>query len=194
MDGPLAREVMWSAEPAGLEHVGLLAGPDGLLADSLVLGIGERGPYRLRYELRAEDGFRTRRVQLELQAPDHRVVVIEADGEGAWQVDGREAPELDGCLDVDLGFSPLTNTLPVRRLGMLDGGGRPVTLDAAWVLPGELDRPRRLRQRYTPLAPRLVRYESLDEDGASRFQADLALDEAGLVLDYPELWRRVWPA
>jgi hypothetical protein len=122
------------------------------------------------------------------------VVVIAADGAGAWTIDGREAPELDGCLDIDLGFSPLTNTLPVRRLGMLDGDGAPAELDMAWVLPEALDRPRRLRQRYTPLAPRLVRYESLDEDGASRFQADLPLDEAGLVLDYPGLWRRVWPA
>jgi hypothetical protein len=194
MDQPFAREVMWSAEPAGLEHVGLLAGPDGLLADSLLLGVGDRGPYRLRYELRAEAGFLTRRVQLEQLAPEHRVVVIEADGAGAWTVDGREAPELDGCLDIDLGFSPLTNTLPVRRLGMLDGDGAPVELDMAWVLPQALDRPRRLRQRYTPLAPRLVRYESLDENGASRFQADLPLDEAGLVLDYPGAWRRVWPA
>ncbi|HEU0317356.1 MAG TPA: putative glycolipid-binding domain-containing protein, partial [Solirubrobacteraceae bacterium] len=193
-DGPWAREVMWSAEPAGLEHVGVLAGPEGMLADSFLIGVEDRGPYRLRYELRAEAGFLTRRVQLEQLAPDYRVVVIEADGAGTWTVDGREAPELDGCLDVDLGFSPLTNTLPVRRLGLLEGEGAPAELDAAWVLPGALDRPRRLRQRYTPLASRLVRYESLREDGATSFQADLPLDEAGLVLDYPGLWRRVWPA
>jgi hypothetical protein len=185
---------MWSAETApGLEHVGVLAGPDGLLADALVIGVGDHGPYRLRYEVRAEAGFLTRRVHLEQQAPDHVVVVLEADGAGAWTIDGRDAPELDGCLDVDTGWSPLTNTLPVRRLGMLDGEGEPAVLDAAWLHPGELARPRRLRQRYTPLAPRLVRYESLDEEGATRFEADLPFDEAGLVLDYPGIWRRVWP-
>jgi uncharacterized protein len=38
--------------------------------------------------------------------------VIESAGDGRWQVDGRPAPQLDGCLDVDLESSTCTNTLP----------------------------------------------------------------------------------
>jgi len=43
---------------------------------------------------------------------------LEADGNGRWLVDGQPAPGLDGCLDVDLESSALTNALPVRRMGL----------------------------------------------------------------------------
>jgi hypothetical protein len=39
-------------------------------------------------------------------------------------VDGRAAAHLDGCLDVDLESSALTNTLPVHRLGWPRGSRR----------------------------------------------------------------------
>jgi uncharacterized protein len=45
-----------------------------------------------------------------------RSTVLEADGHGQWKVDGEAAPQLDGCLDVDLEASAFTNALPVHRL------------------------------------------------------------------------------
>jgi hypothetical protein len=95
-----------------------------------------------------------------------------------------ELPEVAGCLDVDLAFTPATNLLPLRRLGLAVGEGRDAT--AAWVRFPELDiQP--LPQRYTRLAERLVRYES--RGGA--FTADLEVDELGLVMRYPPLWELV---
>ena len=43
-------------------------------------------------------------------------------------------------------------------------------------------------QAYTRLAERLYRFEILDGSG---FQAELPVDEGGLVLDYSGLFRRV---
>ena len=48
------------------------------------------------------------------------------------------------------------------------------------------------RQRYVPLGSlpdggRTIRYESLDSD----FSAEVTFDLAGLVIDYPQLGRRV---
>jgi uncharacterized protein len=43
---------------------------------------------------------------------------LEADGAGSWRVGGAPAPHLDGCLDVDLESSSLTNTFSVHRLGL----------------------------------------------------------------------------
>jgi hypothetical protein len=50
---------------------------------------------------------------------------------GAWTVDGRPAPQLDGLSDVDLSVTPSTNTLPIRRLNLAIGQRAEVT--AAWV-------------------------------------------------------------
>jgi hypothetical protein len=41
---------------------------------------------------------------------------LESAGHGRWLIDGVRAPDLDGCLDVDLESSAMTSTLPVRRL------------------------------------------------------------------------------
>jgi hypothetical protein len=48
--------------------------------------------------------------------------LLEADGAGRWLVDGVPASHLDGCLDVDLESSAMTNALPVRRMGLAAGG------------------------------------------------------------------------
>jgi len=95
-----------------------------------------------------------------------------------------EIPAVAGCLDVDLAFTPATNLLPLRRLGLAIGESREMT--AAWVRFPDLSiEP--LAQRYTRLDERRVRYES--RGGA--FTAELEVDELGLVVSYPPLWERV---
>src|SRR3954453_19614756 len=47
-----------------------------------------------------------------------RELTREADGAGRWRIDGAPAGQLDGCLDVDLESSSLTNAFPVHRLGL----------------------------------------------------------------------------
>ncbi len=108
----------------------------------------------------------------------HRVLRLEADGEGHWA--GR--PELDGCIDVDVYPSPFTNSLPIRRLG------EAAETTAAWVQIPELT-VEPLPQRYTPLTATRWRYEAL----STGFTTEFEVDEDGLVLDYPELARRLRP-
>ncbi len=114
--------------------------------------------------------------------------------DGCWLVSGREwrsgaldlseQPDLAGCVDVDLGISPSTNTLPIRRLNLAIGESRELT--AAWVRFPELT-VESLAQRYTRLAERRYRYESI----VSGFTAELEVDDLGLVIDYEGIWRRV---
>ena len=90
---------------------------------------------------------------------------------------------LGGCDFFDLGYSPLFNSLPVRRDGLLvDGPGREYVM--RWVRVPELEA-RELRQRYEPLGGRVVRYSS---DG---FTADIEFDDDGFVTWYPGLAERI---
>lgn len=95
-----------------------------------------------------------------------------------------EIPAVAGCLDVDLAFTPATNLLPLRRLGLAVGESREMT--AAWVCFPDLS-VEPLAQRYTRLDEHRVRYESL----GGTFTAELEVDELGLVVSYPPLWERV---
>jgi hypothetical protein len=88
---------------------------------------------------------------------------------------------LDDALDLDLYASPLTNTLPLRRLSLLGAAaGTERTIVAAWVLLPSLAVVAS-QQRYTVLGSQTVQYAS----GA--FVADLALDPDGYVTHYPGL-------
>jgi hypothetical protein len=98
---------------------------------------------------------------------------------------GSEEPgRLSDALDVDLYASPLTNTLPIRRLGLL---GRPPgttsTITAAWILlPSLAVLP--LEQTYTVLEKGQLQYSS------NGFAATLDVDEDGFVVTYPGLATR----
>jgi len=106
---------------------------------------------------------------------------------GEWLANGRELEVCRGFLDVDLGVTPSTNTSAIRRLGLVVGGTEELT--ATWVRFPELTVVP-LHQRYTRLADRLYRYESL-RDGAVVFRAELELDGSGLVERYEGLFERV---
>jgi uncharacterized protein len=80
---------------------------------------------------------------------------------------------------VDLGYSPLTNTLPILRDRLLDGG-EPRDYVMALVDVPSLE-VARSEQRYEPFAPGLVRFRS------GEFTAMLELDDDGFVVRYPGL-------
>jgi uncharacterized protein len=90
--------------------------------------------------------------------------------------------ELGNADFFDLGFSPLFNSLPVIRDGLLRAGPphdylmRWVDVPSLEITPSE--------QRYEPLGRGLVRFQ------ADTFTAHIQFDEAGLVLDYPGIASR----
>ncbi|HSK19551.1 MAG TPA: putative glycolipid-binding domain-containing protein, partial [Longimicrobiales bacterium] len=92
----------------------------------------------------------------------------------------------DGLTDIDLAFTPATNTLPIRRLGLKTGEA--AATDAVWVRFPELTI-ERLPQRYAHIEDHTYRYESR---GGS-FTADLIVDGQGVVITYGDIWERVVP-
>jgi hypothetical protein len=136
-----------------------------------------------------------------------RTVRLDAD-DGRWRVTASEQGDLDaaltaaghpgaglpgaedpdrlyGAFDVDLTGSPLTNTLPVRRLGLLKSqAGVAHRVSVAWVLLPSLE-VIRVDQIYTALDGHRVRC------AGETFNADLTLDDEGFVVDYPGLAERV---
>ncbi len=97
-------------------------------------------------------------------------------------MNGAPVAAVAGCIDVDLSFTPATNLLPIRRLGLPIGSSAPVA--AAWLRFPELDL-QRLDQVYTRAAE--GRYEYSSAGGS--FRATLQVAASGFVTDYPGLWR-----
>ena len=109
--------------------------------------------------------------------------------EQQWLLNGVDVPAVSGSEDIDLGFSPSTNLLPIRRLALKVGEHAAVR--AAWVRFPELTL-ELLEQNYARIASDCYRYESAGGGdaggGGGAFQRDLKVDENGFVLEYPDLW------
>ena len=113
-----------------------------------------------------------------------RAVAVDGDGAGGWTVDGAPAPQLAGCLDVDLEASVLTNAFPVARLALAQGLA--AQAPAAGVRVPDL-RVERLEQRYARVAEREYDYEAPELE----FGCRLVYGDDGLIAEYPRLAVRV---
>src|SRR5687767_2362522 len=148
-------------------------------------------PAQLVYVGECDRDWRTRRAIVTGQAAGAPVrFEFTADGNGRWTLNGAPLPLAEGALDIDLGFTPATNLLPIRRLQLAVGERADVR--TTWVRFPEL-RVEVLEQSYQREAARTFRYDA-SVDG-ERFQARLDTDEFGRVLRYEGLWEAelMWP-
>ncbi len=193
-------------DTAGSEQV-LYSDGAGLRARGTMLAASPV-PLACRYELYTDETWATARCEVTVEGAGFvRSVRLER-AAGRWRVTATEQGNLDaallaagharaaqpGCeepiklnpaLDVDLGFTPLTNTLPIRRLSLLDAPvGTSRTVVVAWVLVPGLEVVES-SQTYQNLGNHQVRFVS------GSFSADLDVDDQGYVRHYPGLAERV---
>jgi hypothetical protein len=185
-----SRTICWAPtwnpqfQGVGLEHVTL----DDGHADSVLLAVDEDGePFRLTYRLQWDDRGALRRADLESGTRGRmRALRLHVGGDGRWlDAEGRHLAHLDGCVDIDIWPTPLTNSLPIWRSALAVGERREYRM--AWVAAPALTVEAR-PQAYTRLDERSYLFESLDGSG---FTARLPVDDDGFVVDYPGLFRRV---
>jgi hypothetical protein len=201
------RSLLWQRlDTTGVEQA-LFDDRSGLYARGTMVAAAPV-PYQCGYELMADRTWSSARLTVTAEGAGWlRRVKVEC-AAGRWHVTAGEQGDLDAvlraaghpqaglpgtedpdrfvrALDVDLGHCALTNTLPIRRLGLLDGPpGRAHTVTAVWVLvPGLVVMP--IDQTYMLVDKNTVRYTS------GSFTADLSVDGDGYLVHYPGLASRV---
>ena len=163
---------------SGLEHLVLGQTNEGIIAQGVVIGEDFGASYRIA----CDDSWRVRHAIVDVAGGGH--LELFADGDGQWRGgDGAVIEALAGCTDIDLTASCFTNTLPIRRLG--DSLGERQVIDVAWMWIPDL-KVEKAQQAYTRLGMNAYRFESL----GSAFRADLRVDDGGLVVQYPGLFKR----
>ncbi|MEU6021063.1 putative glycolipid-binding domain-containing protein [Micromonospora sp. NPDC047134] len=202
----MPNSLLWTRiDTAGAEHAladdshGLAAHGTQVAADPI--------PYTCRYQLLTDPQWVSLRLEVEVEGAGWRRSVRLERASDRWRVTAAEQGDLDAALaatghapaglpgvedpdrladalDVDLGGSPLFNTLPVRRLRLADQpAGTNFPISVAWVLvPSLTVLP--AEQVYTALGGDRFRYAS------GSFSAEIDMDPGGFVLHYPGLARR----
>jgi hypothetical protein len=176
---------------------------DGVTATGIQLGANPV-PYRVDYELDAPERFLTRRFEVRSAGTGwSRRIELTHDGDGRWTCaaehdgdvelppPGVDAETLCDARDCDLGLSPLTNFMPVRRHALHEHEGS-ANFVMAWVSVPDLE-VFASAQRYAHVrgegSTSVVRF--VDRGRFAGFTADLELDSDGLVVVYPDLARRI---
>lgn len=181
--GPDGHQVQWATWAGdGLETTTIRWENEGFT----VSGTLDDAPGRehMQYVLRLTASWQVRQFLLfrDLDEPD---LWLATDGSGRWgEMNGAHRTELDGCYDIDMLCTPLTQTLPIRRLPLLEGDTAELPVVA--VDPDTLE-VRSDVHRYTRVGPNTWRHGRADHGDAIEFE----VDEFGLVVDYPALFRRV---
>lgn len=181
-----ARDVRWTpTSGAGLEHLHLTTTPDGIVARSVVVGTFGDVAFGASYEIRLGADWHVSSFRVETVHGE--VLDLRSPAPGRWvDASGDPRVDLDGCVDIDLSATPFTNTLPIRRAAIAPADGE-VAFRMLYV-PFDTLEPFPDTQFYTAIeADRLYRFVNDDRS----FTSDLAVDEDGLVTDYPGLFKRL---
>ena len=193
-DSASEKRLVWvPLDEPGIEDVRVVYGADEIRFSGMVVRLWEGQPLHATYELVCGADWRVRALHLsgESAATGQHALHLLADGAGNWRDQaGQPIAALQGCIDVDIMLTPLTNTLPIQRLALSPGESRVISVVYVSA-PDFTTRP--FAQRYTRLddadGRQRYRYESI----VSGFTADLPIDGDGFVVEYPAIWRRIWP-
>ena len=155
----------------------------------------DQQPCRLDYAVVCDSGWHTVSARVAGWVGNDAVEIELAAGSARrWRLNGAECPAVAGSIDVDLkrnrshavhqptNFSPSTDLLPIRRLGLAIG--QEAKVQAAWLrFPSFALEP--LEQRYRRIDDATYRYES----AGGKFVAELRVNAAGFVTHYPNVWQ-----
>lgn len=167
---------------ASKEHCSVAIGADEILINGRIKSRPVDIDLDVSYSLRLTAAWETLAVRIagrfENKAFDHDFQRADS----VWK--NWDGTQYSGGLEPDISFTPLTNTLPVRRLNMRVGESSEIEV-LYFDLATRLVDVR--KQRYTRLSDFQYRFETVPAD----FEAVIEVDEDGFVTQYPELFSRI---
>jgi hypothetical protein len=185
-------------DPSRVDRANVTITADGMFA----FGTTTSDTFATAWRLDIDAGWVTRRLEVASRGLDwSRNLVLIRDADGVWSSHADATGDADlpppglpdptivsGAEDCDLGLCPLTNAMPIRRLGLLEHSVPETPMTMAWVDVPSLHVSRSV-QVYASAGRGRVRFRTAD----GSFQAELDVDRDGIVRNYPELAVREEP-
>jgi len=165
----------------GHDSCRLVATTQGWLLSGTAVFRHQSGPARLEYAVRVNRAWRTRSARVDGWVGNRQVRTRVRRVGSSWEIDGLSAAPGPECVDLDLGFTPATNILQLRRMAL--AVGKAAKVPVAWwdVASKGLEV---LAQRYERRTITTYWYEAPRFD----FAELLTVNSAGFVVEYPGIW------
>lgn len=178
----LEQAILWRRlDSPGHDACGLWRSASGwLLAGTAVFDSDGRACH-LRYEVECDDSWRALRASVAGWLGIEAVALSVAGGPGKpWMLNDNVQPQAADCLDIDLGFTPATNLIPIRRLALEIN--EEADVPAAWLrFPDFVIEP--LDQHYRRTGTKAYAYRA----PSTGYTGTLEVAETGFITCYPGL-------
>ncbi|MEN5178647.1 putative glycolipid-binding domain-containing protein [Comamonas testosteroni] len=137
----------------------------------------------LHYQLRCDSHWASQEATVQGWVGTRNIDLhIARDAGGTWLINAQPDHSLDGLVDIDLGFTPASNTNAIRRLNLQ--ASETASTIAVW-LDADDWQVKRLQQTYHRVSPHAYDYTSPEH----HYRARLEVTDFGAVSEYPGLWR-----
>ena len=152
--------------------------------NSVIIGKYDEKIYKVEYKVKTNQHWETIYAEIHCQHSNQREqLIIEGDAKGNWTMNGKEADQFRGCMDIDIPLTPFTNTLPINRLKLSQGEEHQIRVIYLDLLEQKTIP---VKQKYIRLSETAYHYQNVPND----FEAKIEVDELGFVVDYPSLFVR----
>ena len=176
--------VLWKClDKEGLDACRITEGPGGWRIEGSAVFCHQGSTANLRYSLTCDKNWASQAATVQgWMGPRNIDLHIARGTSGTWLINAQPDDTLAGLTDIDLGFTPASNTNAIRRLNLQTS--ETASTIAVW-LDAEDWQVKRLYQTYHRLSPNAYDYTSPEHD----YRARLQVTDFGAVSEYPGLWR-----
>jgi hypothetical protein len=141
-------------------------------------------PFAMEYDMALTEDWNIKEMSIKSLLDERFIVLMHEDKQ--WYNDkGQHLNEFDGIEFVDISISPFTNTLPIKRLQFK--GKQPQKVDIIYFDENKFCL-RKVQQIYSHVGERTYCYQDIE---LPDFVSNIVVDEDGLVIDFPKMFRRV---
>lgn len=179
------RTIVWKALswPSMVVHTHTVN--DSIHSHGLAVGKTDKDiPFAMEYDMALTADWGIKEVSIK-SLLDARVIKLLQRGKQWYDANGEHMAEFDGMEMVDISISPFTNTLPIKQLHF--EGQEPQKVDMIYFDENNFSL-QRVQQIYSQIDERTYRYHDIE---LPDFVSDIVVDDDGMIIDFPELFRRV---
>jgi hypothetical protein len=180
------KKIVWQSNLLHTTEMLSIDSADEYRVKSLIIGAVKDVPVQVSYELIIDHNWYITSVAIEVEAEKRFNFFMERNNGKWYDQQGKYYPDLDNATDIDISLTPFTNTLPIKRLKLMEGKTAAITV-VYFDLLNDTFIP--MKQHYTNMGNYLYKYENIH----TGFTSVIQTNEEGLVVDYPGIWQMVYP-
>lgn len=149
--------------------------------ESSIIGVFEDKKYFVQYKVTANSDWTVKYFEIKSEINDEVKLLSGQNNSGKWLINNHANNEFDGFCFIDISLTPFTNTFPINSLNFDDKKDHNIKVIYIDVLNNEI---KPVAQNYSKVSVQKFLYKNSD----NTFQAELEINEEGLVLSYPNLF------